>query len=119
MNSLDEWKRQYGYVPKFPEPKNLRLLLDLGVISKDSDAQTAESAWNHLCWDPVVAEREAADPGPNTYREIAGLQRRCVRFDVIRNVVAQMTGEERAALRARLLARRVKQIPSASEPLKI
>jgi hypothetical protein len=118
MNPLDELIRKSA--PKFPEPKNLRLLLDLGLITRDTKAETAFWAWFHLACDPIVAEREAADPSPQRYRVIGGvLKRRTVRDEVVRKVIAEMAEEERAALRARLLARRVTQIPSPNEPLTI
>lgn len=96
--------------PKFPEPKNLRLLLDLGVITKTANAQTASAAWWSLCFDPIVAEREETDPSPQRYREFpnnAIPRRRTIRYEVVRKVVAAMSDEERAALRERLMAKRV------------
>ena len=105
-NSLDDMIRKTA--PKFPEPKNLRLLLDLRLISKDSDASTASLAWSHLVSDPLVVETEKAYPGERevlTRPALAGHYK--LREDVVRKIVAEMPEEEREALRKRLLARRV------------
>jgi hypothetical protein len=124
-NSLRDLIRQTA--PKFPEPKNLRLLLDLGLISRDSDASTASLAWNHLCVDSVIYTRLLEDPDRGEDKDITHcghpthfrLNEACVH-----KIVRQMTDEERADLCARLLARRVIkfQTPSptsAAEVLKI
>lgn len=110
---------------KFPERKNLKLLLDLGVITKDADGETACSAWFHLCHDPVVSARERNDPEPKRECDRPALKGHYfLREHIIHKFVAEeMTDADRAALRARLLARRVRQIPSCciapNEPLKI
>lgn len=123
MNSLDEKIRNSG--PKFPKPKILRLLLNLGLITKDANAATADAAWFAVCRDPLVAQREFDDPEPKQERDVThrGYPTHYLFRDhiALKFVAEEMTNEERAALRERVLARRVTQIPSAriapAEPL--
>jgi hypothetical protein len=123
--TLDDFRSRFA--PKFPELKNLRLLLDLRLISKNSDASTASLAWNHLCTDAVIYARLLADPDRGEDKDITHcghpkhfrLNEAC-----LHKIVRQMTDEERAELRARLLARRVTKLQtplptSAAEVLKI
>jgi hypothetical protein len=100
----------------YAHPTNLKLMLDLGIISVDANPATAELAWNHLIADSVIAAREKASPGEKEFRDVTNCGHAThwlFRVDVMHQIIAEMSEGEKADLRTRLLARRVKDFPSA------
>ena len=81
----------------FEHPKNLQLMVDLGLIDSTTPAVNALNVWRALISDPLVKESRRAIHDPKYPAVIPGY--------ATRTVVEAMTKTERAALSTRIFAR--------------